>query len=189
MAEHLPAVDTPTTNEDGEPGEPIAAPAQPQDVQEARSALAALDSRYSSLTEPGATQTRMPINGAATQRFLSVPATGASNSDGSLTLLTGRDLYTDRLTAARGDVNADLLHRADGVQINPADAATRGIEDGAAVSLAANNAQIILPAEITEDVPAGAVWASALHGAGAVQALQTVHAERLAAVEVAPAVD
>ncbi len=189
MAEHLPVFDTPTTKEDGEPGEPIPAPAQPQNVREARLALAQADSRYSALSESVAAQTRMQINGAATQRFLSVPASGASNGDSSLTLLSGRDLYTDRLTAARGDVNADLLHRADGVQINPADAAARGIEDGAAVSLAANNTQIILPAEITEDVPAGAVWASALHGAGAVQALQTVNAERLVAVEVAPAAD
>ena len=187
LAEHLPAVETPTTNEDGEPGEPIPAPAQPQDVREARTALAALDSRYSVLAEPGATQTRMPINGAATQRFLSVPESGSVNGDGSLTLLTGRDLYSDRLTAARGDVDADLLHRSDGVQINPADAAALGVEEGANVSLTANQAQIILPAEITEDVPAGAVWTSALHGGGVVQALQSAGAERLASVEVAAA--
>ena len=72
LAKHLPAVDTPTTDESGEPGESIPAPSQPQDVREARTALAALDSRYSVLAEPGATQARMPINGAATQRFLSV---------------------------------------------------------------------------------------------------------------------
>ena len=187
LAEHLPAVETPTTDEDGEPGEPIPARAQPQDVREARTALAALDSRYSALAEPGATQTRMPINGAATQRFLSVPESGSVNGDGSLTLLTGRDLYSDRLTAARGDVDADLLHRSDGVQINPADAAALGVEEGSHLSLSANQAQIILPAEITEDVPAGAVWTSALHGGGVVQALQSAGAERLASVEVAAA--
>ena len=187
MAEGLPAVETPTTNDDGEPGEPIPAPAQPQDVREAREALAGLDSRYSVLAEAGATQTRMPINGASTQRFLVVPESGAANGDGSLTLLSGRDLYSDRLTAARGEADADLLHRADGVQINPADAAALGIDAGASVSLAANQAQIILPADITEDVPAGAVWASALHGGGAVQALQSAGAERLASVEVAAA--
>ena len=186
LSERLPAVETPTVTEDGEPGEPLPAPAQPRDAREARTALAALDSRYAALDEAGATQTRMPINGAATQRFLSVPATGAANGDGSLTLLTGRDLYSDRLSAARGDANADLLQRADGVQINPADAAARGIEAGASVSISADDAQIILPAEITEDVPAGAVWASALYGGGAVQALQEVAAERLASVQVAP---
>ena len=187
LAERLPAVDTPTTNEDGEPGEPTPAPAQPQNVREARMALAELDSRYSALSEPGATQTRMPINGAATQRFLSVPATGAINGDGSLTLLTGRDLYTDRLSAARGEINADLLHRSEGVQINPADASARGIDDGSDVSLLANGAQIILAAEITEDVPAGAVWASSLAQSGAVQSLQAANADRLASVAVAPA--
>ncbi len=187
IAKHLPAVDTPTTDENGEPGEPIPAPAQPQDVREARSALAALDSRYAALAEPGPNQTRMPINGAATQRFLSVPESGATNGDGSLTLLVGRDLYTDRLTAARGDQNADLLQRSEGVQINPADAASNGFEDGQNLRLAANDAQIILPAEITEDVPAGAIWASALHNGGAIQALQSAGAERIASVQVSSA--
>ena len=185
FAGHLPAVDIRAASEDGEPGEPIPAPAQPQNVREARMALAEVDNRYASLAEVGATQTRMPINGAATRRFLSVVETGAANGDSALTLLSGRDLYTDRLSAARGDANSDLLQRSDGVQINPADAAARGIVEGASVSLSANQAQTILPAEITEDVPAGAVWTSALHGGGAVQALQSAGAERLASVEVA----
>ena len=160
---------------------------QPRDVSEAQQALAALDSRYAALAAPGATQSRMPINGAATQGFLPVEATGASNGESSLTLLSGRDLYTDRLSAARGDANADLLHRSEGVQLHPADAAARGISDGANVSLAANGAQIILAAEITEDVPAGAVWTSALRASGEVQALQSAGAARLASVEVSAA--
>ena len=187
LAKHLPSVDLPTTNEDGEAGEPMPAPAQPQNVRDAQMALAALDSRYSALADPGAMQTRMPVNGASTQRFLAVPSTGATSVDGSLTLLSGRDLYTDRLSAARGDVNADLLHRSEGVQINPADAAARGIEEGSGVSLSANGAQIILAAEITEDVPAGAVWSSSLAQGGAVQSLQAASAERLASVGVGSA--
>jgi len=184
LAAHLPDVDTPTTNEDGEPADPIPAPAQPQNTREARLALAELDSRYSALAEAGASQSRMAINGAATQRFLGVGATGAANEEGALTLLSGRDLYSDRLSASRGEVNADLLQRADTVQINPADAATRGIDVGSRVSLAANGSRIILPAEITEDVPSGAVWASAIHGGGAVQELQSADAERLVSVRV-----
>ena len=187
LAKHLPSVDIPTTNEDGEAGEPMPAPAQPQNVRDAQMALAALDSRYSALADPGAMQTRMPVNGASTQRFLAVPSTGATTVDGSLTLLSGRDLYTDRLSAARGDVNADLLHRSEGVQINPADAAARGIEEGSGVSLSANGAQIILAAEITEDVPTGAVWSSSLAQGGAVQSLQAASAERLASVGVGSA--
>ena len=184
LAEQMPAVDTPTTTEDGEPGDPILAPSQPRNLPEARSGLAELDSRYASLAAPGATQIRMPINGAATQRFLPVIEMGAANGEDSLTLLTGRDLYTDRLTAARGDTDADLLHRADGVQINPADAASRGIEAGANVRLAANDGQLILPAEITEDVPIGAVWTSALHDGGAIQTLQSENADRLTTVAI-----
>ena len=187
LANGLPAVETPTTNADGEPGDPIPAPPQPQNVREARAALAALDSRYASLTEIGATQTRMPINGAATQRFLGVPETGAANGDGALTLLSGRDLYSDRLSTARGAADADLLHRSEGAQINPADAAALGIESGANVRISTNAAQIILTAEITEDVPAGAVWASAMHAGGAIQALQSADAERLASVTLAAA--
>jgi predicted molibdopterin-dependent oxidoreductase YjgC len=187
MAEHLPAVEGRTTNEDGEDGEPIPAPAQPQDIREARAALADQDSRYAALTEVGATQTRMPINGAATQRFLSVPETGASTGDGSMTLLSGRDLYSDRLSAARGETDADLLQRSDTVQVNPADAASLGFQAGQRLVLAANDAQIILPAEITEDVPAGSVWASALHAGGAVQALQSTGADRVASVQVSAA--
>ena len=184
LAAHLPAVDTPTTNEDGEPGNPIPAPAQPQNVGEARTALAGVDSRYSALLEAGASQSRMAINGAATQRFLSVEATGAANGDGSLTLLSGRDLYSDRLSAARGEINADLLQRSDTVQINPGDAASMGIEDGAVVTLTGNDSRISLSAEITEDVPSGAVWVSAIHGGGAVQRLQSAGANQLASVQV-----
>ena len=179
LANALPSADAAASEEDAESA-PV--PAQPQNLAEAQQALAALDDRYTVLAAPGATQSRMPINGAATQRFLPITETGATGS--GLTLLSGRDLYTDRLSAARGEVNADLLQRSDSVQINPADAASLGVDSGANVRIAANGAQLILPAEITEDVPAGAVWTSSLHQGGAVQALQTAGAERLTTVEV-----
>ena len=186
LAARLPAVETPTVSEDGEPGEPIPAPQQPAGEREARAALAALDNRYEALAAAGATQSRMPINGAATQRFLALGDMSAPGSEQDLTLLSGRDLYTDRLSSARGDVNADLLHRSGSVQIHPADAAARNIADGAQVSLSANDAQIILPAEITEDVPQGAVWASLLHGGGAIQALHRAGADSPPKAVVSP---
>ena len=187
LAANLPAVETPTTTEDGEAGTPIPAPDQPADERAAREALAALDNRYAALAAPGATQSRMPINGAATQRFLGVAESGAAAAEQGLTLLSGRDLYTDRLSAARGEVNADLLDRSGSIQMHPADAADRNIEDGDRVSVAANGAQIILPAEITEDVPQGAVWASILHGGGAIQALHAADAESLSTAVVSAA--
>ena len=151
----------------------------PGNVREARSAIARLDGRYSALAGVSATQSRMGRNGAVTQRMLGVPATGAR---GGLTLLSGRDLYTDRLSAARGDAQADLLHRGESLQIHPADAAERGIEDGSAVRVTANGSQLELAAEITEDVPQGAVWASLLTQRGAAQAL--LGGERLPSVAV-----
>ncbi len=184
LADGLPAIATQTVGEDGEPGEPIDPPAQPQSAADSRAALAALDSRYAALSDVTATQSRMPVNGAATQRFVGVSETGAQASGGALTLLSGRDLYTDRLSAARGDVNADLLHRSDGLQINPADAAARNIEDGQIVRVEADGAQISLSAEVSEDVPTGAVWVSSLHDGGAVQELLSVSAERLTTVSV-----
>ena len=95
---------------------------------DAWSALAESDARYAGLPSY-LTASRQPVNGASTQRMLAVEPAA---SDGSgLTLLAGRDLYTDRLSAARGAEDADQLHRADSVQLNPADAADLGIETGA----------------------------------------------------------
>ena len=175
LAAGLPAMDITIAAED-EDAQPtvIPAPQMPQNAAEARAAIAAHDARYSALAGPGAaaTQSRQPTNGAATQRLLPVEATGASG-DG-LTLLTGRDLYTDRLSAARGATDADLLHRADTVQLHPADAAERGIAAGATVAISAttgDGAELTAQAEISEDVPPGAVWLPILHNQGAPQRL------------------
>ena len=157
------------------------APATPSSEREAQAAIAQRDARYSMLAGIGATQSRMGPNGAAAQRFLPIAATGAV---GGLTLLTGRDLYTDRLSAARGDTDADLLQRGESLQIHPADAAERGIDDGAPVRVTANGSQLELAAEVSEDVPQGAVWASILAQRGAAQAL--LGGERLTAVAVSP---
>ena len=170
LAAGLPAMDITIAAED-EDAEPtvIPAPAMPQNTAEAAAAIAAHDARYTALANPGATQSRQPTNGAASQRLLPVDATGATG-DG-LTVLTGRDLYTDRLSAARGAKDADLLHRAETLQINPADAAERGIAEGAEVSVANGEAELSLRAEITEDIPQGAVWLPLLHNQGSAHRL------------------
>ena len=174
LAAALPSMDMTIAPEgDDEDAEPtvIPAPAQPQSVADARAMLADADPRYSALVGPALSQSRMPTNGAATQRLLGVPAMAVDGAGGGLVLLTGRDLYTDRLSAARGDVNADLLHRADRLQLHPSDAAERGLSDGDAAAISANGSSLQLAVEITEDVPAGAVWAPILVQRGAVQSL------------------
>ena len=188
LAAALPSMDMTVAPEgDDEDAEPtvIPAPAQPQSVADARAMLAAADPRYSALVGPALSQSRMPTNGAATQRLLGVPAMAVDGAGGGLVLLTGRDLYTDRLSAARGDVNADLLHRADRLQLHPSDAAERGLSDGDAAAISANGSSLQLAVEITEDVPAGAVWAPILVQRGAVQSLLSGGAP--ARVDVAPA--
>lgn len=177
LAAGLPAMDITIAAEDDD-AEPtvIPAPAMPQNTAEAAAAIAAHDARYAALAGPGAaaTQSRQPTNGAAAQRLLPVNATGASG-DG-LTLLTGRDLYTDRLSAARGAEDADLLHRADTVQLHPADANALNIAAGETVAVSANGAELTAKAEITEDIPQGAAWLPILHNQGAPQRLLTLGA-------------
>ena len=177
LAAGLPAMDITIAAEDDD-AEPtvIPAPAMPQNTAEAAAAIAAHDARYAALAGPGATatQSRQPTNGAAAQRLLPVDAT-APTGDG-LTLLTGRDLYTDRLSAARGAADADLLHRADTVQLHPADANALNIAAGETVAVSANGAELTAKAEITEDIPPGAIWLPILHNQGAPQRLLTLGA-------------
>ena len=174
LAAGLPAMDITIAAEDDD-AEPtvIPAPAMPQNTAEAAVAIAAHDARYAALAGPGAaaTQSRQPTNGAAAQRLLPVNTT-APTGDG-LTLLTGRDLYTDRLSAARGAEDADLLHRADTVQLHPADANALNIATGETVAVSANGAELTATAEITEDIPPGAIWLPILHNQGAPQRLIT----------------
>ena len=103
--------------------------------------------------------------------MLSVDA-AAPEGEG-LTLLTGRDLYTDRLSAARGDVNADLLHRGESLQIHPADAANLNIQHGQSVIVSNTQAEIEARAEVTEDVPQGATFLPILHNRAAAHRLTT----------------
>ena len=92
-----------------------------------------------------------------------------------LTLLTGRDLYTDRLSAARGDADADLLHRGETLQIHPADAASLSIQHGQSVIVSNAQAEVQARAEVTEDVPQGATFLPILHNRAAAHRLTTAH--------------
>ena len=170
IAEALPAVDAaiPAADEGGEPTM-LAAPAQPQSAAEARAALAAADARYAALANGSASQFRQPTNGAKTIRLLAVES--AAPAGEGLVLLSGRDLYTDRLAAARGAEHADLLQRGDTLQLHPADAAERAIEHGQTVSVSSGAAELSIRAEISEDVPQGAAWLPILHQRGAAQRL------------------
>ena len=147
-------------------------------------ALAESDTRYADLPAR-LSASRQPINGAATQRLLAVDA--APPGGAGLTLLAGRDLYTDRLSASRGAEESDLLHRADKIQLNPADAASLGVEDGAEVQVSGNGATLKINAEVSEDIPAGAAWLPILHAQGAAQQFSAAGAAARPKVTVGPA--
>ena len=150
---------------------------------DAWTALAESDARYDGLPAY-LTASRQPVNGAATQRLLAVEPIA---SDGAgLTLLAGRDLYTDRLSSARGADDADLLHRADAIQLNPADAASLGIEDGAEVSVGGNGTTLRIAAGLSQDVPVGAAWLPILHAQGAAQRLSAAGAASRPKVTITP---
>ena len=67
--------------------------------------------------------------------------------------------------------DADRLGRSAFVDLHPADAAVRGIEDGAAVVLRGNGTALSITARVSQDVAQGSVFASLLWDGGAVQAL------------------
>ncbi len=146
-------------------------PALPESPAAAMDALAGGDARYadapaSRMLSAG----RQPPNGAASQAFGVVPALETSG-EGGLLLLAGRDLYSDRTSAALGMDDADRLGRSACLDLHPADAAARGIEDGAAVTLRSAGAALPITARVSEDVAEGSVFASLLWRGGALQAL------------------
>ena len=141
---------------------------------DAWTALAESDARYDGPAY--LTASRQPVNGAATQRLLAVEPMAPDGA--GLTLLAGRDLYTDRLSAARGAGDADLLGRANAIQLSPADGANLGIEDGTEVSVSGNGATLRMAVEITRDVPAGSAWIPILQARGAAQRLSATGAGR-----------
>ena len=150
---------------------------------DAWTALAESDARYDGPAY--LTASRQPANGAATQRLLAVEPMA---SDGAgLTLIAARDLYTDRLSAARGAEDADLLHRANAIQINPADAASLGVENGTEVSVSGSNgATLRIAAELSREVPVGGAGLPILSARGAAQRLSAAGAAGLSKVVVEP---
>ena len=105
----------------------------------------------------------------AAQAFQPVPALPREGA--GLVLLSGRDLYTDRESAALRLPEADRLQRGGFLAIHPRDAAQRNIADGARVSVRRNGASLAIQAKVSEAVPEGAVFLPILWDGGAVQAL------------------
>ena len=114
---------------------------------------------------------RQPSNGSSPAGRSFQPVQPLPTAGDGLTLLTGRDLYTDRESAAIHLPDADRLHRGEFLEIHPRDAAARNIADGATVSARANGAAVSITAKVSEDISEGAVFVPILWNGGAVQEL------------------
>ena len=146
------------------------APTTYTDAPEVRSAIATANANYADAEfTPMVRSVRQPTNGATTQAFQDVGA--LSPTSGSLVLLSGRDLYTDRSAAAANLADADRMGRGEYLEIHPADAASRNVSEGENVRISSGSESISMKARITEDVPEGAVFVPLLWSRGAVQAL------------------
>jgi predicted molibdopterin-dependent oxidoreductase YjgC len=103
------------------------------------------------------------VGNAARQEIDAPPAANAQpvpvypNGHEGLSLLAIRDLYTAEDAAKIHHKDADKLHRGEFVEIHPADAARLGVQDGSLVSVGANGASVSLNAQVTDQVPEGAV--------------------------------
>lgn len=161
------------------------APSLPENPGAAMEALAAADSRYADATPSRLlSATRQPRNGVSTRALNALPAVAVDGE--GLALLAGRDLYSDRSSAALRLDDADRLHRGEFLDLHPADAAARRISDGSDVVVSRGDARLTIKARVSEDVAEGSVFAPLLYDGGAVQALLPSDAS-IARVEVAPA--
>jgi formate dehydrogenase major subunit len=112
---------------------------------------------------------RQQVDAPPTMSTQPVPA--YPNGHSGLSLLAIRDLYTAEDAAKIHHKDADKLHRGEFVELHPQDAARLGLQDGAEVGVSANGTSVRLRAQVTDQVPAGAVNIPLLWDAGAVTGL------------------
>jgi len=102
-----------------------------------------------------------------------------------LVLTTSRTLYTSWEGAAIHSPEADKLHREEFVEMNPADAAALGVEDGQEVVLTNERGELTIRARISDSVLPGSVFVPLYYDGGAVTALFGREDDALARVRIA----
>ena len=148
----------------------VDAPSSLDSVAAVMDAIATADPRYADLAGGALLrQSRQPSNGAVTTALL--PVEPAPTAGQGLVLLSGRDLYTDRISAALDLEDADRIGRGQRLEIHPRDAAQRNISDGDQVTVRRDGTSLGVEAQISDGVPEGAVWLPLLLQRGATQAL------------------
>ena len=102
-----------------------------------------------------------------------------------LVLTTSRTLYTSLEGAAIHSPEADKLHREEFVEMNAADAADLGVEDGQEVVLANERGELTIRVKISGSVMPGSVFVPLYYDGGAVTALFGHEDGALARVRIA----
>jgi predicted molibdopterin-dependent oxidoreductase YjgC len=138
--------------------------------------------RYSEL-ESGAQQDFAGIQPSAA--VFQPVALEARAVDEGLLVTTSRTLYTSWEGAAIHSPEADKLHREEFVEMNGADAAALGVEDGQEVVLANEHGELTIRVKISDSVLPGSVFVPLYYDGGAVTALFGHEDGALARVRIA----
>src|SRR5581483_2397735 len=123
------------------------------------------------------------------------PSPERPSADLPFVLVTGRGLYAFNAGTMTGRSATAALHATDRLEISPADAESLGIADGDEVGVRSRYGEAVLPAEVTDRVPPGVVFATFSDPARAVNRLTGPHrdactntpAYKVTAVGLAPA--
>ena len=133
--------------------------------------------------ESGGTRALTQGDGQARLQPVEPETTATANDE--LILTTGRTLYTSLEGAALRSAEADKLHREEFLELNPADAATRGIGQNRPVVVTKGAQELTLSAALTDAVAPGSVFLPLYYEGGIVNRL--LDADGTAAVSVRPA--
>jgi anaerobic selenocysteine-containing dehydrogenase len=88
-----------------------------------------------------------------------------------LLLTTARTLYTSLEGASIRSPEADKLHREEFIELNPGDAAARGIGQNRPVVVSNGNEELTLSAALTDAVAAGSAFLPLYYDGGVVRRL------------------
>jgi predicted molibdopterin-dependent oxidoreductase YjgC len=147
-------------------------PELPSNVPAARSEIAASVAGYVEADKDFESGVARALPAMASQaRLQPVEITPPADDDGQLLLTTSRTLYTSLEGASIRSPEADKLHREEFIELNPDDAAARGIGQNRPVTVSNGREELTLSAALTDAVAAGSAFIPLYYDGGIVQRL------------------
>ena len=172
LADALPAVDAtiPAADDDAEPTV-IPAPAMPQNDDEARAMIAAADARYSALAGNPVTQSRSPPTAPGPCACsLSTPPLPRAKASPCSPAATSTPTVSPPPAATSTPTSCTAVRPS---RSTPPTPANLSIQHGQSVIVSNAQAEVQARAEVTEDVPQGAIFLPILHNRAAAHRLTT----------------